>query len=284
MRKLHRGFESLIVVAAMALAAAVPAGALADGPSGETVTESPGASTEPVTPAPSTGWTPQGAGTETSGSGTAQVRHGSSLGSGGAPKQAAPSGEKQSGTTAEARGGPVAEPTAPTSVEPEIASSAYQEPSSPVPSAAAGHASTPPVEPATGSPEPSHAADQAAAGKAAVDAAARLTQAEAPPVAKGGSAPQAAAPPANPSGQEASGSGALLWIAIVCGLVLLYAGGRAALRWRRRARLQALWARRESEWDAAISEIRLERAPGVAKPSGQRSAAGGVAELVDTLQ
>lgn len=250
MKKLLRRPSLSVLAAAVALVAAAPAGALA----AETVSEAPGAPTEPVTPAPEAtptpapGWIPQGAGTDSSGDGAAPIRRGSSLGSaspGGA------SGEEPSRSDS---------------------SAGYYEPESSTPTTPSS------VEEAT-------SASEEASGVSAVQAPAK----ERPAAAAKGDAAAVAAPPSRldvPRGndgalasapaaeaatdsldQAGSSSGALpMLAAIVLGLVLIYAGAHLGLRlWRRRDEKRQLAGLRdvEVEWEATLNRI----APAAAKPS-----------------
>lgn len=196
-----------MVAAAAVLVAAAPANALAE----ETVTESPsGAPAVPETapPPPSTGWVPQGSGTEASSGGPAPTRRGSSLGSGGVPDPPRSTAEAPSETSG---------------------SSGYYESESPTPSTFEEPTRTPPVGSVTGSVEPpAPKATAANVGVAAVGAATIVALPESP---RGGNT--SAAPTAKPasltteSDQVSSGSGALLWlIAFAFGLLGVYAAWR----------------------------------------------------------
>lgn len=237
-KKLRRSrrFELFIAAAAATLIAAAPAGALAAGeeskdssasaeataesPGGQTESHSESASSTETAPA-STGWVPQGDGTETSSDGTTGARRGSSLGSGGG-SNAKSTGEESPQSTGSS--GYDEQPTG---------SSGYYEHSEP---------STPPttVEPAStlqassggGSTEPS-APKAPTRNRADVDVGAALAVArsESLPVADTGDAPAAAiAPAATPRDQTAPGIGTLkLLVLIVGGFILLYAGGQLLL-------------------------------------------------------
>jgi hypothetical protein len=277
MRKLRRGLGFAIVAAAMTLLAAVPAGALAAGgesggsstPAG-TATESPGSSAEPAAPAgsppSSTGWVPEGTGTETSSEGAAEAQRGSSLGSGGAPKQGGSTSEGQGGASRGEQGGPSGGESSYTG------SSDYYEPYEP-------KSSPPPaVEPPPNTPRAvvTHSVrSPAPTGRAAVGAATPLKLSASPQAANASSAPSAAVAPSTASGDRAaSGSGAVpVWLVIVCGLALACVGSLGVHRWRRRRheeRLAALWERRKANWEAAISQVRLEPTSEASEQSGER--------------
>lgn len=220
-----------MVVAAMALVAVAPAGALAAGEEsggsavGETGTESssgstgsaPPAASEGATPPASTGWVPQGEGTEASSHEAASTRRGSSLGSGASPKQGGSTGEQAGSTSEESSysGG----------------SSGYHEPESSTPSTVEEPASKPravsPVDPV----EPQVAAEPTPAegGHAAVGVATPVALPVSPQATDTSSAPPAALVVSTPD-RVASGSGGLpLPILIVGLLILIYAGARLLL-------------------------------------------------------
>jgi hypothetical protein len=234
MRKLRRRrcLEFFIVVAAMALIAVAPAGALAAGEEsgggstvGETGTESSGGSTgsappaasEGATPPASTGWVPQGEGTEASSHEAASTRRGSSLGSGASPKQGGSTGE-QAGSTGEESsysGG----------------SSGYHEPESSTRSTVEESASKPQAASPVNPVEPQVAAEPipAEGGHAAVGVATPVALPVSPQAADTSSAPPAALVVSTPD-RVASGSGGLpLPILIVGLLILIYAGARLLL-------------------------------------------------------
>jgi hypothetical protein len=237
MRKLRRRrcLELFIVVAAMALVAVIPAaGALAAGEEsggstvGETGSESSSGSTgsappaaeeasSTATPPASTGWVPQGEGTEAS-SHEASTRHGSSLGSGASPKQAGSAGEQagSAGEESSYSGG----------------SSGYYAPESPTPSTSEEPASKPravspvdhPVE-----PQPAVEPTSGEGGHAAVGVATPVALPVSPQAADASSAPPAAAV-VGVHDRVASGSGGLpLPILLVGLLILVYAGARLLL-------------------------------------------------------
>ncbi len=236
MRKLRRRrcLELFIVVAAMALIAVAPAGALAGeessggGAVGETGTESSSGSTgsappaseespTTATPPASTGWVPQGEGTEASSHEAASTRRGSSLGSGASPKQPGSTSE-QAGSTGE-------EPSS------NGSSSGYYEPESSTPSTVEEPASKPRAASPADPVEPQPAAEPAPVegGHAAVGVATPVALPVSPQVADTGSAPPAAALVGTPD-RVASGSGGLpLPILIVGLLILVYAGARLLL-------------------------------------------------------
>lgn len=229
MRKLRRCrcLELSMVVAAMALVAVSPAGALAAGEEsggstvGETGTESSSGSTESAPPATSeeapstatapasTGWVPQGEGTEAFSHDAASTRRGSSLGSGAGPKRAGSTSEEPSYS-----GG----------------SSGYSEPESSTPSTFEEPASKSRTVSPGGSVEPQTAeATPGKGGRAAVGVATPVALSDSPRVADTSSAPPAAAM-VSTRARVASGSGGLpLPILIVGGLILVYAGGRLLL-------------------------------------------------------
>ena len=231
MRKLRRRrcLELSVVAVAMALVAAPPAGALAAGEEsgggstvGEASTESSSGSTEPVSPAApeetsstpaapaSTGWVPQGEGTEASSHDAASTRRGSSLGSGAGPKRAGSTSEEPSYS-----GG----------------SSDSYEPESSTPSTFEEPVSKPLVANPVGSVEPQAAAEvtPAKGGHAAVGVAVPVALSDSPQVADTSSAPPAASV-VGTRDRVASGSGSLpLPVLIVGLLILVYAGARLLL-------------------------------------------------------
>lgn len=183
----------------------------------ETGAETPGGPTEPVAPEvtspPPTGWVPQESGGEGSAAG-AGVRHGSSLGSGGAATPNASSTAEQPSYDAPSSGSGYYPPETSTTPTTEEAPIAPQE--------------TSPVEPVEPPPARKPVRE---AGVTAVGAATALTQPEVLRVA-GVHAESAASsvPLASQSGEAASGPDFLWWIAIVvCGLLLIYAAGRLLL-------------------------------------------------------
>jgi hypothetical protein len=266
--RLRRRIEFSMFVVALTLLAAVPSALAAGAESGtgsttgEPVVESPGDSSEPAAPAapaapPATGWAPAGAGTEASSGGAAEAERGSSLGSGGAPQPAPAASPTQVSAPSGGRGGSTpAEPT-------YTAPSSYSEPEAAAAPSAAPSTSTPPAD---GGADPvKQAAPTRQAAHLDVGPAAVLARAE-PRSDASAPASETAAPLSDPRDQAASGSDALpLGILFVAGLVLTALGAVAVRRWRRhrrRGQLEALWDRRQADWDAAVSQIRLERTPG----------------------
>jgi hypothetical protein len=224
----HCRFPATVVVAAaMALIALAPAGALAVDGSGsrsasaEIVAESPSGPTEPASPATteaappvvsapaSTGWVPQGTGTEASSDGSAPTRRGTSLGSGAGPTPVRSSAEEPLPTTSSSG-----------YYEPESSTQpAFEAPVSPARAKSAiGSVEAPPAPPAT-------SGDRVGA----VGAATRVALPESPLSGDAASAPPASAAVAlgaSPRDQAYSGSGGLsslaLLIIIACCLALFY--------------------------------------------------------------
>jgi hypothetical protein len=239
MRKLRRRrcLELFVVVAAMALIAVAPSGALAAGEessggstTGETGTESSSGSTETApppapeeasstaTPPASTGWVPQGEGTDAPSHGAASTRRGSSLGSGANPKQPGSTSEG-AGSTGEGSsysGG----------------SSGYSEPASSTPSTFEESASKPrAVSPPVGTVQQPQVAEATPdkSGRAAVGASIPVALPDPPRVADTSSA-RLAASIVGTRDRVASGSGSLpLPVLIVGLLILVYAGARLLL-------------------------------------------------------
>ena len=228
-----RRFELVIAATVTALIAAAPAAALAAGESsasGEAAAESPSGQTEShsestpstETTSPSSGWVPQGEGTEASGHEATGARRGSSLGSSGSGSNSGSTSEEPSQTTGSS--GYDEQPTS--------SSGYYEHPESSTPPAAPEPPSTPQVSSGGASTEPS--APKAPArnrGSAAVGAALAVARSESPPIADIGDAPAATiARLASSHDQAAPGIGTLqLLFLIVCGFILLYAGGRLVL-------------------------------------------------------
>jgi hypothetical protein len=198
----RRGIAFVAVVAAMALP---PATALAAGE------ESP--ETTPAAPPASTGWVPQGSDSESSGGGTTEVRHGSSLGSGASPHQAQPESQESTYTPPP--------------------SSSYEAPSpavtseAPVTTVQTGSGTENVVKhPAVAPPAPKPNSSQVAS--VAVGTAVAVSQPRAP----GGTSdeskvPEAAASSPSPHDQVSSSSAVLPLLAVlVCALILIYAGAR----------------------------------------------------------
>lgn len=261
-----------MVVAAMAMIVGAPAGALA---AGEGSTESPGGPAEaPAAPEdtspgatapPSTGWVPQGPGTEASGGGATGVRHGSSLGSGGSSSQSGSAGEAQSGSTGE-------EPSSSTG-----SGTYHGEPQAPTASTS-GEAASPPRARHTTVPAPPPVSTHKPTGIAALGAATRLTAPESPRSVDVSSAPPVAAAPLTYTGDQAtSGPNALQLLALVgIGLTLVYAGGRLGLHLWRRRRQQEVFSRQDQEWEAALRQIqrtRTSQGPRSGQPRRDKAAA-----------
>jgi ribonuclease E len=209
------------VVAAMALISSVPAAALAVGEgfgtsatAGEGATESTGTTESPPpvegsSPPASPGWVPQGDPAEDSGDAAATTRRGSSLGSGGSSNQSRPPTEQPAPS----------EQPAPTPV-----SSGSYEPEASSPSTGEEPASAPRAVP-TVDPEP--AAEPATV---ALGAANPVAKAASPQDSTRPAPPVEATPVANTSAPAAAGSGGLLWLTLIVGvLILLYAGARLLL-------------------------------------------------------
>ncbi len=266
--RLHRSIGLAIVVAAMTLVAASPAGAVTTGeesggapPPGETATESPSAPAEPAASSPgSTGWTPVGPGTGTSSDGTSSIRRGSSLGSG-AGSNGNDSGDSEQVTS--------------TGEEPSYTagSAGYDELES----------SAPPTFEDAASPRQAESATRPVAPPAPIAKAANVDVGTAAAVAlpkapQGGNersaSPPPAAVPANSSERGGSDSNALLVLAaIVLALGLAYSGWRVGLDlWDRRTQRQHLEARRtrEADWEAFLHRIERTQALGAPKPRGER--------------
>lgn len=112
MTKLRRPHWIALAVVAVAMAAS-PAAVLA---AGEDSSEGAPAS-EGASPPASTGWVPQGSGSESSGDGTTSVRRGSSLGSGASPNQAPQSASQEPSYTSGASSSYESESPAPASEE-----------------------------------------------------------------------------------------------------------------------------------------------------------------------
>jgi hypothetical protein len=257
-----------IVVTAMNLVAAMPAGAVVAeeepggaSPPSETATESPSGAAEPAASSPgSTGWTPVGPGTGTSSDGTSPIRRGSSLGSGAGnsstsnddSEQVESTGEESSYTTGSA-GYDEPESSAPPSSEEAASTRQAESPARPV-----------------ASPDPTTKAANVEVGTAAPVALPKSPQ--------GGNESSASPPPAAPltsSGkEESSGSnGLLVLVAILLGLGLAYAGWRVGLDlWHRRAQRQHLEARRnrEADWEAFLHRIEVKQALGTSEPRGEQ--------------
>lgn len=219
----------------MALVAMAPADALAGGEessggstgggagsessSGSTGSAPPAASEESstATPPASTGWVPQGEGTEASSHEAASTRRGSSLGSGASPKQPGSTSEQAESTSEE-----------PSSSE---GSSGYYEPESSTPSSFEEPASKPrapnPVAPAEPQPvaEPSHGEG----GHVALGASTPVALPDSPRVADSGSASPLASVVGAHDRVTSGSSGLPLPILIVSLLILVYAGARLLL-------------------------------------------------------
>jgi hypothetical protein len=107
------------------------------------------------------------------------------------------------------------------------------------------------------------------ADRVGVGTATALTHSESPRNDTSGK-PVAAAAFVDPAAQGGSGSSPLpLVVLILAGLVLSY----AALRlWRlhQRRRLEALWHRRDADWEAVVHQIEIERGLSASKPSAER--------------
>ncbi len=261
----RRCIELWIVVAALALFAAPSAGAVEAGeepggspPPGETTTESPGSTAEPApSSSGSTGWTPVGPDTGVSSDGAAQIRRGSSLGSGGGSEPAGSTGEEEVGST----GGEPSYAGSGGGYEPESSTpSTFGE----APSERRAERTTDPVAP----PAPIDKAVDVAIGTGTP-----LTLPEAHRGDDVSSASPAPAAPLTDSGDQATSVfDALLSVAaIVLGLGLVYAGWRVGLHlWHRRAQrrhLEVRW-RRKADWDAAVRQIELRRAPAASNGNG----------------
>jgi hypothetical protein len=209
-----RFFGLFAVAAAIALIAALPAGALAAEAGSEAPVEPAPApeSPPPVTTPGSTGWVPQSPSTGSSG-GSATTQHGSSLGSGGSSQSASSGGDEPASSS---------EPSAP--VEPETA----PPPSPPAvePQTNEPRVTTPvePVEPPAAEPKAAPAPKGIAGlGDAALVARPELGTIDPASVV-------AAAPVAASGDHGDSGSGVLpLPIIILCLLFLIYAGARLVL-------------------------------------------------------
>jgi hypothetical protein len=255
-----------MLLVAMSLLIAPPAGALAAGESSgrlaatESGPESPADPAEPAAPAapedtspgttapPSTGWVPQG-GSEASGDGSAGVRHGSSLGSGGPdPKPAAPAPKESSPSPGSS--GDQGESAAPAPAIPRQVASAPRRTSAP-------------REPA---PAPVRT-EKPTVG--AVATATLLSRPDPPRDDAAGFGPSTVVSPvAQPSDQGGSGADALLWLAA---LVLAYAGWRLAVYLRLRLakrRLQEECRRQDEEWEATMRQIQLSQVGQVPKADG----------------
>lgn len=196
----------LTAAIALALICALPAGALAETPP-ESEPSPPAEASPPTSP----GWVPPSETAEDTGSSTAPIRRGSSLGSGGGPSQPAPADQEPA---------PSEEPA------PAPASSGTYKPEAPSQSIDQEPASAPePLEPAPAvDPEPRVAKPDPVALGAAV-AVARASEPESPSVA-----PVQAKPVADLSEQAAAGPSGLLWPVVIVGiLLLLYVGARLLL-------------------------------------------------------
>jgi len=220
MRKLRRrrfvAFSAL--AAASFLIAAAPAGA-------ETLTESPSSTPEPVPTAPevtppattapgSTGWIPQGGSTETSSGGAAPTRRGSSLGSGGGPRQTEASSAEEPSYSTGSSG----------SYEPESSTSPEFEEPAREPQGVLGVQAESGAGPA---PRPTAKATRERGADVGVGTSVTLSESSPPQSAETSSALPAAASFAKPDDQGASGSSVLPLLAvIVFGLISLYAAGR----------------------------------------------------------
>jgi len=196
------------IVAAIAFAAAMPMAATA-----ETVTEPPTEPTTPeTTPPPSTGWVPQGSGGDASGGGGG-VQHGSSLGSGGR-SPSPPAEEQPSYTGTDDSGGGYYEPQAPTATGEEESASPFEVESS-----------VDPVQP----PVAEKPAPRPKGGLAAVDGATVLSRPERLEVA-GVHAESSIKSATLASDRVDSGPGALWWLAVIVGcLLIVYTAGRLLL-------------------------------------------------------
>ncbi len=259
--RLGRCIWLALVVAAMALVTATPAGAVTAGeesesPStpGETTTESPSGPAEPAASSPgSTGWTPVEPGTGTSNDGASPIRRGSSLGSGAGTNSSTDSEPVESTGEEPAYTAPPAESSTPSTFE-----------------AGAG---TRQAESTTRPPAPP--APIAKAVDVGVGTAAPVT---APESDQGGTersaSPPLAAALTNSEEQGGSGSNALLLLAaIVIGLSLAFAGWRMGLDlWQRRAQRQHIAVRRsrEADWEAFLHRIERTQALGTSNPSGEQ--------------
>jgi hypothetical protein len=268
----RRCLEFSMIAAALALVAGTPAGALAageesgGGSTGETVVESPGGSTQPAAPAtppaapapPSTGWTSPGAGTGTSGGGSTPVRHGSSVGSGGAPEKAGSTGEEPPQTSGSSGSSSAPEPSTP---------STFKESAS-TPRAGSGARPVKPRVTAAASPT-AHAAGRAV--NVAVGAATPLALPKPSPARQvTAGTPAAAATLTDPGSRAASGSFAVPLLALVLlGLILCFAGVRL-WRQRERRRLRARWQRQDAAWEEAIRQIEMEQSPGASGPNAEQ--------------
>jgi hypothetical protein len=250
MKKLRRRLALSVVAASVALvAASAPAGALAaaEGSGGhstaaESVTESPSGATEPgvpatpevtvppVTPPASTGWIPQGSGSAPSSGGAAPTHRGSSLGSGGGPSPAESTSKESSSSSGSSSGSSgsyqpeSSTPSTPSTFEAASTPSTPATLEEPTTSPQVGSESNP-VEPPPAEPS---------AGKefrTVVGAASPVVVPEAPQVVKTSFAPAAkAAAVASQVDQGSSGPGALWWLAVIVGgLILVYAAGRLLL-------------------------------------------------------
>jgi hypothetical protein len=231
-----RRFGLFLAVAATALIVAAPAGALAaaeeskdSSTAGGAAAESPSGQAESHTEsappteaeAPSTGWVPQGEGSETSNDGTSGARRGSSLGSGGG-SSANSADEEPSQTTGSS--GYHEEPTS--------SSGYYESPESSTRPAAPEPASAPRAPSGGGSTEPPAPTKAPTGNRAsmAVGTAVTVARSESLPVADAADVSAAIAPSANPRAATAPGIGALKMLAlIVCGFILVYAGARLLL-------------------------------------------------------
>ena len=268
----RRRIALAIVIAAMALVAALPAGALAAGEESggaptpaETPTESPSGTTEPAPSSPgSTGWTPVGDGGGSSGDGATSVQHGSSLGSGGHTVQHAGSTGDETAAATEEEPSYVGSSAGDYEGEASTRSTSEE--------AASGHrekSTTHPPAP----PPPVHKAVDVALGAGIPVARPKAPQAgKVSPVSA-----VPAAPVAHSRDQATSASDALSPVAILLGLCLLFAGWRVGLHlWRRRAQrrhLEVRWSR-EADWEAVLHRIEQTRAPGTGETANGVPSAG----------
>jgi hypothetical protein len=274
MRKLHRRrcLELSVIAAALALIAAPPAGALAaaeesGGGPGETVVESPGstesapatsppAATEPASP----GWTSEGAGTGTSGTGASSVRHGSSVGSGGAPEKTRSTSTSPPPTTE------------PASTEPSyVTGSSDYEPNLSTPARVEEPAGTPPAESQIRPVEPPAPAGTGRDVELAVGAAAPLALSKSSQGRgdRSSGTHVAGVELSGPGDQAASGSYVLPLLAIVALGLLGYAGVRLHHHYRRR-QLEAVKRQRADTWKAVVRQIETRRALGALEPNAER--------------
>lgn len=278
MRKLHRGrcLELSVIGAALALIAALPAGALAateesggGSTPGEAVVESPGGSTEPAVPAASSpaatapaspGWTSEGASAGTPNAGTPPIRRGSSVGSGGAPEKARSTGTGPSPTTGSTSEGPSY----------VTGSSGSYEPSPSTPAGVEGPASAPLAESQIRSVDsPATPAGTGRDVELAVGGAAALALSRSPRDDSSSGSHVAGVTLSGPGDEEASGSYVLPLLVVVVLALLGYAGLRLWHRHQKR-RLEAIKRRRADTWEAVVRQIETRRAIGALEPSAER--------------